>query len=380
VIRIRTLLTICMLALPIPAAVGCGGDDGETGNEEPQEVLDQTFDNENRITSGNLELTFSVSVEGESGGSFEATMEGPFQGDPEDERALPQANLSTRFSGESRADDQEVAFDARVVVTEDNLFVEYEDEIYEVGSNRFTSAKEEAESAPQESEGGSAKEAVQQACTEAGLDPEACDFDFGSWLTGLENEGTEDIEGTESIHITGDLDVTRILNDLGAIVASLPDDSPGFDPSELEDFAEAVPEASFDVFSSAEDRTWRGLDLNLQIDPQTIAAGLPIPIGVIDVDLSARLSDVNEEQTIEAPSGPARPIEELLEGTGLDFGDLISPGAPDFGGEGAPDLGGDGGADPGADIDPDKAQAYLECIGDAESDPEAIDACRSELE
>ena len=51
--RIRTFAVVCALALPIPAVIaGCGGDD--SSSEDPQTVLDETFNNDTQVTSGDL--------------------------------------------------------------------------------------------------------------------------------------------------------------------------------------------------------------------------------------------------------------------------------------------------------------------------------------
>ena len=60
--RIRTALVVCALALPIPAAIaGCGGSDSSSSDEDPQTVLDETFNNDTRVTSGDLQLHASLS-------------------------------------------------------------------------------------------------------------------------------------------------------------------------------------------------------------------------------------------------------------------------------------------------------------------------------
>ena len=62
------------IALPIPAAVaGCGG--GGSNDEDPSQVLDQTFNNSTKITSGHLAIDLSGSAEGTQSGSLNATIE-----------------------------------------------------------------------------------------------------------------------------------------------------------------------------------------------------------------------------------------------------------------------------------------------------------------
>ena len=91
--RFRNLLAVCALALPIPAAIaGCGGDSGS--DVDPQTVLDDTFNNDQKVSSGDLSLSFNGSADGAAGGSFEASLEGPFQGDPDNPNAIPQLDFT----------------------------------------------------------------------------------------------------------------------------------------------------------------------------------------------------------------------------------------------------------------------------------------------
>lgn len=372
---IRTLLAICALALPIPAAIaGCGGDD-DGGDEDPQAVLDATFENDERISSGDLDLTASVTAEGEQGGTFELSLGGPFQGDPDDPTAIPQLDLTGSVSGEGGG--QSVDFEGGVVVTEDNAYVEYQGEAYEVGTEQFNQLKEQAEAqagaASGEGETASFQAGCEQAIEQAGGDPAACDIDFQSWLTDLTNEGTEEVGGTEAVHIHGDADIEQILTDIGELVGSVPGAAAqtGFDPSQLSQFSEAVTEASFDVFSGTEDDLLRGLDANIAIDPSALGGGVPVPVDSIDVSFSLEISGVNEEQTIEAPAD-ARPIDDLLGGlgggSGLDF-DLGDGGGAGGGGG----SGGGGGAGGGGAGD---ADAYLDCVAQADpQNPDEINEC-----
>ena len=53
--RIRARVAIIALIAVLPAAVaGCGGGGGGSGSEDPNQVLEQTFNNPTKVTSGNL--------------------------------------------------------------------------------------------------------------------------------------------------------------------------------------------------------------------------------------------------------------------------------------------------------------------------------------
>jgi hypothetical protein len=378
----RTLLAICAVALPIPAAIaGCGGDDDSGSSDaDPQEVLDATFGNDERISSGNLDLSASISAEGDQAGSFDASLSGPFQGDPDNPNALPQLDLTASASGEGGG--QSIDFEGGLVVTDDNAFVEYGGQSYEVGSDTFAQAKDQLEAqAGKTDQSVGFSEAFKQGCEQSveqqGGDPSACDFDVASWLTDLSNDGTEDVEGTDTNHISGSADVEQILTDIGGIAASFPGaESSGVDLTKLGQFAPAVDEATIDVYSGVDDNLLRKLDFNLSIDPSAIAAGAAVPVDSINVTFSVTIGAVNEDQTIEAPSG-AKPIDDLLSQFGLSggLGDLGALGG--LGGSSLPitpgGTSGGGNAASGA-----AAQDYLDCVSQAKSADEQT-ACLNEL-
>jgi hypothetical protein len=353
-IRIRTLLAVCAVALPIPAAIaGCGGDD--SSDVDPQTVLDQTFNSDTKVTSGDLALSLSGSAGDQ--GSFEAKLEGPFQRDPNDPNAIPQLDWTGSLTGSGAG--TSLSFDGSLAVTEDNAYVEYGGNAYEVGSDLFSQFKQAAERAASQqsgqAEGLSFSEAFRQGCEQSidaqGGDPAACDIDFQGWLTDLSNEGTEDVEGTDSDHVSGSLDVETMLSDLVTLGGSLPQASSTGVPSEqqVQQISDAVTEAGFDLYSTADDHILDGLDFNLSIDPSQIPEASASGVDNVDVSFSLRIGAINEDQTIEAPSN-AQPIDELLKQLGVSPGDLGG-----LGGLGGSTGGGGGG----------NGDAYLQCIQQA---------------
>lgn len=366
--RTRTLLAACVLALPIPIAIaGCGGDEGS--GEDPNEVLLATFNNDTQVTSGVLDLTLDVTAEGDQGGSFSASVSGPFQGDPDNPNAIPQLDLTAALSGEGAG--QSIEFEGGLVVTEDNAFIEYGGEAYEVGADNFALLKEQAEAQAGTEEGADATSSFREGCEQAieaqGGDPATCDIDLATWFTDLENEGTEDVGGAEATHITGSLDLPTMLNDLVEIGTSVPGAgaqglSPELIQAQIDAFAEAITTAEFDVYSATEDDTLRQLDFELAIDPTAIPGGETAGVDSVDVSFSVALSDVGSEQTVEAPAD-AKPIEELESALSDSLGGLLpgvgaTPGGLTPGGTGIPETG-----DPATD-----------CIAQATT-PEEITEC-----
>ncbi len=366
---IRILLALCALAIPGALVAGCGGDDDDTADADPQSLLEDTFGNDTKVTSGNLTLTASVNAEGKEGGTFEGSITGPYQGDPENVAAIPQVDWTASASGELAG--QPLDFDGGLVLSEDNAYVEYNDTAYELGTETFAPLKEQIEAqadAEQLESGASFQTACEQALAQAGGgDVSACDIDLVSWLTNVTNEGTEDVGGAESTHLHGDANLDQILDDIGGIVAAVPGLSQqGFDPAQLQLLEGAIETATVDVYSTTDDNLLSKLDLNLTLDLTTLGTGV-VPVSTVDVALGYEVADINEEQTIEAPS-EAEPIDQLFSDLGIDFGDL---GA--LGGLGGAGLGGGGGA--GApDLD-----AYSQCVEQAGSDVDAINECAGEL-
>jgi hypothetical protein len=364
--RFRTFFVVCALALPIPAVIaGCGGDSSSSSSsEDPQTVLDETFNNDTAVSSGDLTLSASVSADGSSGGKFDASLSGPFQGDPSNQTALPQLDWTATVSGQGAG--QSIDFSGGIVVTGDNAYVNYKDQAYEVGTQAFTQLQDQisqqAGSTSTSSSPASFEEACSQAIEQAGGDASKCKIDLSSWLTNLTNDGTTDVGGASTIHISGDADVQKILTDIGNLAASVPSAaSSGFDPSQLGLVSGAVTNASIDVYSGVDDHLLRKLDLNLTIDPSVIPGASSSGVTGINVSFSIEIDGVNESQTITAPSNP-KPISQLLSDAGIDPSALGSLGGASTGGSGSAN-----------------ANSYLQCIQQAGNNPDAINACSSQL-
>ena len=214
---------------------------------------------------------------------------------------------------------------------------------------------------------------MQTALQQAGAtDTSGCDIDLESWLTNLTNEGTEDVGGAETVHISGDADVNRSSPTSATWrPRSRAPRRRGSIRRSWAPISDAVTDASIDVYSGVDDHVLRKLDANLTIDPSAIAGGAVIPVSNIQISFSVEIDGVNEDQTISAPSG-AKPISQLL-------GDLgVSPDA--LGG-----LGGLGGGIPGAGSGSGgsgggggNSAAYLDCIQQATT-PSQINDCASQL-
>ncbi len=120
------------------------------------------------------------------------------------------------------------------------------------------------------------------------------------------------MDGQDTIHIHGDANVDQIVSDLQKIAQQTPGGpSQTLTPAQLDQVKSAIKDASVDVYSGTDDHLLRKLSLSLSIAP-------PAGSGVssVKVDFSVTISDVNQPQTITAPSG-AKPISGLLSQFGV---------------------------------------------------------------
>jgi len=359
-IRLLSFATVALLGAGLVA--GCGGGGGD---EDPQQVLDETFSNDESVTSGVLDLSLDGSAEGEQGGSLDASLSGPFQGEEEE---FPQFDLTASVSGEGGG--QSIDFEGGLIATADQAFVSYQGTDYEVPKPFFDQIKQLSEQAQAQSQGQNQDPGA--VFDQLGIDP-------SNWLTNLENEGNEDVEGTETIHIHGDANVPQIIEDLqaasqqtqGAGAPQLPEQA-------VQQVEDAVDEASIDVYSGTEDRILRKFDINLAITPPE---GSGAAVDSVDLTFSITFSDVNQDQTIEAPSD-AKPFSDLESALGLPPGVLegaISGGGSPLGGSlGGGSLGGGSAGGGGGAAGGGATKAYAKCLENA-STPEDINACAGQL-
>lgn len=342
--RIPLLPALIGALIAFGLLAGCGGD-GSAAEADPQAVLDAALGGDQQIDSGVLNLQFDLQSQG-GGGSLTALLEGPFQSSGDG--SLPQLDLTASASADAGADSFD--FEGGLTLTGDGAFVSYAGSDYEVDPATFSSLRQTYEQSSQlqdeQSSGGG--------LAQFGIDP-------ASWVTDLTNEGTEDLDGTEVVHVSGSADVGKIVADVRSL-AEQTGQAGQLDPAVLGLIESAVQQATIDVYADADDDTLRKLDLNVEIADPTRSAG------TVSVALSVGIAEPNEAQEITAPANP-RPFAELVSklppGTLGGLGGATVPATPS-----APGASSSGGA-PGGDGDPG---AYLDCVREA-TDPTAFQEC-----
>lgn len=124
-------------------------------------------------------------------------------------------------------------------------------------------------------------------------------LDPSGWFVEPVVEGAVEVDGAETIQVSGTADVTRVFSDLGRLTDSL--GIPGLGPIGRHDAS-----ATLDVFSGAEDSLLRRLDLVITLAGK-LDGGQPFEN---EMAFSLTLGDVNEPQRIETPAD-SQPIPDL---------------------------------------------------------------------
>jgi hypothetical protein len=285
--RNRTLRSVAMLALLAIAGLGlaaCGSSNQAT------QLLSQTFTGTHRVNSGNLGFSLTISPSGSSALKSPLTLSlgGPFQSLGSGK--LPQSNFSVGLA--TGGGNVSVA----LLSTGTKGYVTFQGQSYQLP--QATYQRLESSFAQLGSSAGSSRGSGVLA--RLGIQPE-------HWLVNPRVVGNEALGGTNTTHITAGINVPALVGDLntflmrassvGASAANLPR---GISPAERQKIAQAIQTAAIDVWTGADDKTLRRLDLRLSLDLTGQTAALLGPRAT--VALTMQYANLNQPQTIVAPT------------------------------------------------------------------------------
>lgn len=373
--RTRTFALLAMLVALAALVAGCGG-----GSGDPKAVVEEaTLDG---LESGRLDATMTISSKGKKGGDVEFTLSGPFQTGAKGN--LPQLAMELSVKGE--ADGEPVDFEGGLTLLSDRAFVGLEGTEYEVDPTTFGFIKSGFERASQE--GPEEKGGATKGCQEA-----AGEIDLEKLVENVESEGSVDVEGTSTTKVSGDIDAGAAVDAVIGLVESPACSSQieaagaGLGLSELKEvkgeIASAVKKSHVDLYVG-DDHIIRKLAAELTIQPKGSDES-------VDLSLEMTLSEVNEDQKIEAPKG-AKPLEDLFGQLGINPLELLEGGSGGLnglleaiGGGNLGGLGGLGGESSGGGGESSSGgglggvqQEYVECLQGAET-PADLQKCASLL-
>lgn len=395
--KLRSVLSaIAALAVIVLVVAGCGGGDS-VKDEEPEDVLSQTFTTnaDEQIESGVVDI--NVNVDAGSTGDFTFKLAGPFSSNLSGDEAEPDFDLDGSLSGTVQG--QSVEMTAGVVAAGGETYLTVGDEAYVLPEDSGSDSMpldlgSLTEDLPED---GDIAEAIRESCRDAaedqGTDPGVCDdIDPDKWLN-LTNEGETELNGEKTVRVTGVFDFPALLANLKEVADKVDEDGSGsISSADIDQVGELITAANFELHTGAEDTLLRQLSATVTIDPTKVPSSsgdltvTGMPTDPITISLTITISELNEEQTIAAPEN-AKPIDQLDPNSlgGGMLGSLLGG----MGGLGGQTPGGDfspgepGEMPPGGDVpqlDPEKLKAYEECVeGADQSDIDQLQECYSLL-
>jgi hypothetical protein len=346
--RLRTYLLplIALLALVVG---GCGGGDKSASVDSSTSVdqlLKQTFSGQHKVDSGRLDLTLAIDVKGSSSsqlqGPISLKLSGPFQ--TQGKGKLPKFDIDAAFEGGGQN------LKAGVTSTGDKAFVSFKGTEYAVTDQIFQQFKAGYEQAQKQA----SNKSGQQSLATLGIDPRR-------WLTNAKNAGETKVGDTDTIKITGGVDVGKLLDDVNTALAkaqSLGVQGTQNLPQKLTDAqkkqaADAIKNLAVEIYTGKDDSTLRRMLVKMDV-----ASGADT--GSLSLDFN--LLDLNQSQDIKEPAG-AKPFNDLL-------GTL---GGLGLGGAGA--TGGSSGSSGSGGASAKQLKKYSDCVRAAGSDTAKAQKC-----
>jgi hypothetical protein len=334
------MLLIAVLAASLVAGCGGGGgNDAASSSTDVDQLLKDTFSGKKDIKSGKLDL--AVSANAGSQGSFNAKVSGPFES--QGAGKLPKLDIDASLEGGGQN------IQAGVTSTGDKGFVSYGGNEYAVSDAVFKQFKagfeQSAKQASDQNQG--------QSLATLGIDP-------SKWLTNAKNEGDAKVGDTDTIKITGDVDVSKALDDVNAALqkirnlggsqaSSLPDRLSDADKKQAEN---AIKDLSVEIYTGKDDKILRRMVVALKLAAQSQTA---------DVNLDFQLLDLNESQDISEPEN-AKSFDQLVSKlNGLGLGGSVGGGTSKGLGSGSGNA--------------QNLEKYSQCIQDANGDNAKIAKC-----
>jgi len=379
---------LCAAVLGLAA---CGGDGGGA-DENATTVISQTFSGKKEVKSGKLNMNVTAKLEGTGAAAalnepVSLKLAGPFQSRGND--ALPEVDLDLSVSGGGQT------FTAGALTTGDAAFISYQGTDYRVPEGQFRRYKRRIEQDARRNK----EQSNSFDFAKLGINPR-------DWIKDPKNEGTEEVGGAQTIHVSAGVDVGAFVDDLDNLLGraaslgvrnqQLPTKLSEKQKTQIE---KAIQDVRFDMWTGEKDKILRRVEVefgfklpkDLQQDAQGVQSG--------NIKLALEIADVNKEQEIKAPSN-ARPLSELQStlgvggalgglggssgggssGGGSSSGGSSSGGSSSGGGSGSSGAGTDLGSGGGqSNIDPERSQKYLDCLTAAKK-PADIEACAKILE
>lgn len=300
---------VAALALALVVVACGGGESGGSGgdSESAAKLLQQA--SKKPAKSADVKFSLEADLKGvaQLDGPVKLSFEGPYRSNGKG--AMPDLDWKVRGAAAG------TSIEARAITLRDNAYVQYQGTTYEVGRELVAKLNQQLKSG----------RAGQQQLSALGLDT-------SKWIRDAKVEDGE-AGGVPTKHITGDVDVRKLLEGLNklfqspSVTGQLPPGAatPKLSRQTIDEVAAAVKDAGVEADVGRDDGIMRRSATDISFDvPEKRRAELKGLEGGT-VKFSFEQSDVNGDQKVTAPSG-ARPIAELLRRIGIPPEMLLGPG------------------------------------------------------
>ena len=334
----RTALLLLPALLAGALLAGCGEDDKKSVTD----LLDKAF--ESPIGSADIKLDIEIELDGvdELQDPIEINLTGPY--DSTGKAEIPSVDWDITVQAQNQS------FNASLTSTGDRAFIGFQGTEYEVGPEAVAELN---------------KQVAASRKREGGRDLSDFGVTARDWVIDAEEDGEEEVAGVETTHVSGKLDVTRMLDDLNTVVEEAAklggqvgqQAPPRLTDEQKEQVEDVVEDPSFDAYVGNDDDKLHRLSADVEFD---VPDDSREQLGGLEggrISFTIEFANIGSAQPIEAPDD-ARPIDELTQQLQGLLGGALGGAAP--GAEEAPPSGGAGDSAP--QTDPEKRQAYEDCI------------------
>jgi hypothetical protein len=273
------------------AACGSSGSSGQASS-----LLRQTFSGKHTVNSGNINVSLALNPSGSSTlkGPLSLSFGGPFASLGTGK--LPKSDFTVSFSALGRTGS------LAILSTGTAGYVKVSGQSYQLPAATFRQLESSFSSLTSSSGGGSGSGAL----SKLGIDPL-------HWLINPTVVGNESVGGANTTHIRAGIDVPKLLDDLNTFLAKAPTLSvsglgkvpSSISPATRQQIAGEVRQPRFDVWTGTGDKTLRKLAISLVLPVTGQVSSLLGGLSSAQISLTMQYGDLNQPQTINAPSSVA---------------------------------------------------------------------------
>lgn len=357
-LRFRTISALLGAVLAAFALAACGSS-GNAG--QASSLLRETFSGKHTVNSGNVKVSLSLHPSGSSTlkGPLTLSFGGPFASLGTNK--LPKSNFTVSFSALGRQGS------LGILSTGSAGYVTVSGKSYQLPPATFQQLESSFSSLTSSSGGSSGSGALGK----LGIDPL-------HWLVNPAVVGNESVAGASTTHIRAGIDVAKLLDDLDTFLAKAPSLGvsglgkvpSNISPATRQRIASAIRQPRLDVWTGTADKTLRKLAISLVLPVTGQLSSLLGGLSSAHIALTMQYADLNQPQTINAPSSVA-PYSQFQ----AKLRSLLSALQGGLGGS----LGGTGSASSGSSSSSAAVSSYAQCLQKAGQDLSKAQQCASLL-